>query len=68
MVSHFGSRWSSGCWLTAVDDLGGMVPWSGSVNADQLRSYASPCVGFRWQPSSYLRLEVYGFVGLSEGA
>jgi hypothetical protein len=27
-----------------------------------------PTVGFKCQPSSYVRLEAYGFFGLSEGA
>jgi hypothetical protein len=38
-----------------------------ALAADQLRSYASLNVGFECQPSSYVRLEVYGFIGLCEG-
>src|ERR1700675_5177636 len=66
---RFGSPRISAAMPTPVDGfqvMGFILPWA--RDADPLRSYASPCVGFQCQPSSYVRLEAYGFIGLSEGA
>jgi hypothetical protein len=51
------------CWFAGN---GFISPWA--LDADPLRSYASPWVGFQCQPSSYVKLEAYGFFGLCEGA
>src|SRR6266496_6368597 len=48
------------CWSPLSD----FMPRSDTIVA-KLRK---PAVGFKCQPSSYVRLEAYGFFGLSEGA
>jgi hypothetical protein len=48
------------CWSPWSD----FMPRSDTIVA-KLRK---PAVGFKCQPSSYVRLEAYGFFGLSEGA
>src|SRR5258705_7124951 len=66
---RFGSPRISAAMPTPVDGfqvIGFILPWA--LDADPWRSYASPCVGFQCQPSSYGRLEAYGFFGLCEGA
>jgi len=37
-------------------------------NAESVAKLGKPRVGFQCQPSSYVRLEAYGFFGLCEGA
>jgi hypothetical protein len=62
IAAYFSGDANPSCWFPGN---GFISPWA--LDADRLRSYASPCVGFSCQPSSYVRLEAYGFFGLSEG-
>jgi hypothetical protein len=40
----------------------------GGARRHSVMKLRKPNVGFRCQPSSYVRLDAYGFFGLSEGA
>src|ERR1700693_6008940 len=55
-------------WLTPVDDLDGMVSWSSGARRRSVAKLRKTSVGFQCQPSSYVRLESYGFFGWCEGA
>ena len=63
IAAYFGGDANPSWWFPGD---GFISPWA--LDADPLRSYASPWVGFQCQPSSYVKLEAYGFLGLSAGA
>jgi hypothetical protein len=51
-----------------VDNPDLMVSWNGGAGRQSVTKLSKPSVGLSCQPSSYVRLEAYGFVGLWEGA